>query len=424
MSKIFNPALSKELNLHREEFDIVVRAPFLPPAGEEFSTKVVYHAPDACFYRCIELEGSWTWEKVTFGIHRQYVLSVSFVSPSKVIYNYALVDKEATPAPEDGVAYFIKAGEEYAPAGNITEFDEDVDYYTIESSIDLYVFDDIVNCINDITTGLKRYGITEFAKLEDTTMIDAVEMINALIKHVNYACGTSLVSIPADWEDPDEQVAMEAIVGYLNPLVAAINPHAADKAELEEALKRVAEAEGKLDGSDVAEEVGALRSEVSALASKHTSDMTSLEESLETKATKTEVEEAKTAASEVAAAVEAVRAETSSLASGKVDKEVVEAIATAVTEQAAAIEAGRSAVSALSATVATNTTKAETSLAAANEAKTAATANAEALAKLMAFAEAVADLDAPDDMSVTESAAILRGIVGAAKAVFATVDPE
>lgn len=427
MSKLFNPALSRELNQQRDKFNIVVHMPFLPPACDKYSTFVAYLEKDACFYRCTLLEGAWKWEKVTYGIHRQYILSVSYVMPSKVEPQYQVVDKTETPTPKEGVTYYTKDEDgEFQPATGISAFADDVDYYEVVNVIRLYVFDDIVNCINDIVNGLKRYGVTEFSYLENATMVEAVATINDLIKHVNYACGVDLSLVPDDYSSEDEQVMMEEIIAYLNPLVEVLNPHAADKAELQEALEKVAAAAEKITGESNAKEIEALHNRITTLDAAHKRDVESIRADLEGKTSVTVTEQIESELDTAKAAIDELRttlgSNTSAIES-KASKEEVNAISNSVQAIDGRLATVEQVQSQLKTTVQSNVANITTALDTANQANETAKTNEAAIAKLNAFATALSNVTISDDMSLTDCANAVRAIVAAAVAAITSGEP-
>jgi predicted nucleic acid-binding Zn-ribbon protein len=427
MSKSFNPALSRELNLQRDRFNVVVHVPFLPSACEKYSTLVAYLEKDACFYRCTLLEGAWKWEKVTYGINRQYILSVSYVMPSKVEPQYQLVDREKTPSPVEGVTYYTKDEDgEFQPATGISAFADGVDYYEVVNVIRLYVFDDIVSCINDIVNGLKRYGVTEFSYLENATMVEAVATINDLIRHVNYTCGVDLSLIPDDYSSEDEQVMMEEIIAYLNPLVEVLNPHAADKAELQDALEKVAAAAEKIAGESNAQEIEALHNRITTLDAAHKRDVDSIRADLDGKASVVDAERIESELDSAKAAIDELRAAAGSNASAlenKASKEEVAAISNSVQTIDGRLATVENVQSQLKTTVQSNVANITTALEKANEANTTAEANESAIAKLNAFATALSKVAASDNMSLTDCADAVRAIVAAAVAAITPDEP-
>ena len=469
MKDIINPAFNLALNQHREEFNVAVRVPMLPPPSEKYAHHLLHLITDACFYRCTVIDDKWTWEKVSYGIHRQYVLAISFVTPTLVVTDYDLVDKSVTPTPSASIKYFVEKDGEKVLAdadGYITSFVEGTDYYTIANQIRQYVFDDIVYTTNKIIAELSRYDVV-FKRLENATMIEAIGAINEIIKHVNRVCVADLVAIPAVYdkvvyEAPEEgrvyyttedgrsfvevgeldafedgvvyyeasndatQATMEQLASYLNPLVAALNPHAEAEAKLADAVARVTAAADQVEGAASVESVNKVIADLQQYITDTGVIINNINAAIADKAN----------ATDLAAAVQNVKALSTSL--NYLTSQVTQLTADLATKASAAdltnltdsvsdLVAAQASMGSTIASMTAAITSAETSaagaMAKANTAVATANSNADAIAKLMAFVESVKALQTSDDMSATEIADVVRGIVAAANDALDT-EPE
>ena len=182
--KQFNPSYNEVMNASRREFTFVVRVPILPPASAMYSTKVVLNKIDRCFYNCIEHDGKWVWEKITFGPTKTYVLPVTWI-----------------PTP--------------------------------------YVFDDEVNTIKELIKELRKRNvdISDLVPADESigvTLNEACAKVNEIIKYVNWACAENLDLVPDGLTldtitYPD--ATCEELAYYLNNVIGVLNPHAGSRIE-------------------------------------------------------------------------------------------------------------------------------------------------------------------------------------------------
>lgn len=182
--KQFNPSYNEVMNASKSEFTFVVRVPMLPPASAMYSTKVVLNKIDRCFYSCIEHDGKWIWEKITFGPTKTYILPVTWI-----------------PTP--------------------------------------YVFDDEVNTIKELVKELRKRNV-DIAELIPAdasigvTLNEACAKTNEIITYVNWACAENLDLVPDGLTldtttYPD--ATCEELAYYLNAVIGALNPHAGSRIE-------------------------------------------------------------------------------------------------------------------------------------------------------------------------------------------------
>lgn len=182
--KQFNPSYNEVMNASKSEFTFVVRVPMLPPASAMYSTKVVLNKIDRCFYNCIEHDGKWIWEKITFGPTKTYILPVTWI-----------------PTP--------------------------------------YVFDDEVNTIKELVKELRKRNV-DIAELVPAdasigvTLNEACAKTNEIIKYVNWACAENLDLVPDGLTldtvtYPD--ATCEELAYYLNAVIGVLNPHAGSRIE-------------------------------------------------------------------------------------------------------------------------------------------------------------------------------------------------
>lgn len=182
--KQFNPSYNEVMNTSKSEFTFVVRVPILPPASSMYSTKVVLNKIDRCFYNCIENDGKWIWERITFGPTKTYVLPVTWI-----------------PTP--------------------------------------YVFDDEVNTIKEVVRELRKRNvdITELVPADASigvTLNEACAKTNEIIRYVNWACAENLDLVPDGLTldtvtYPD--ATCEELAYYLNAVIGVLNPHAGSRIE-------------------------------------------------------------------------------------------------------------------------------------------------------------------------------------------------
>lgn len=182
--KQFNPSYNEVMNASKSEFTFVVRVPILPPASAMYSTKVVLNKIDRCFYNCIEHDGKWVWEKITFGPTKTYVLPVTWI-----------------PTP--------------------------------------YVFDDEVNTIKELIKELRKRNV-DIAELVPAdasigvTLNEACAKVNEIITYVNWACAENLDLVP-DGLTLDTvtypNATCEELAYYLNNVIGVLNPHAGSRIE-------------------------------------------------------------------------------------------------------------------------------------------------------------------------------------------------
>ena len=182
--KQFNPSYNEVMNASKSEFTFVVRVPMLPPASAMYSTKVVLNKVDRCFYNCIEHDGRWIWERITFGPTKTYVLPVTWI-----------------PTP--------------------------------------YVFDDEVNTLKELVKELRKRNvdIAELVPADPSigvTLNEACAKTNEVIKYVNWACAEDLELVP-DGLTLDEttypDATCEELAYYLNKVIGVLNPHAGSRVE-------------------------------------------------------------------------------------------------------------------------------------------------------------------------------------------------
>ena len=188
MKQTFNPEYNALLNAQRGDFSIVTHVPALPNPSKTYKSVLCFLKSDACFYRCVLIDENWTWEKVTYGPIRQYVLGVNWI--------------------------------------------------TVE-----YVFDDEVNSIKAIIHELKRYG-DYFADMEEgehgVSLLTAVRKTNELIKYINRVCGVELPFVDEGCTlDPTTGDTCEELGSKLNMLIGVLNPHAGAKLEHEKLEARI-----------------------------------------------------------------------------------------------------------------------------------------------------------------------------------------
>ncbi len=183
-----NPSYNELKNTNPGAFTQVVHVPELPKASGSYSTTVFYLQNDACFYRCRVIDGEWTWERVTYGTFRLYVLGVTWI-----------------PAP--------------------------------------YTFNDEVNTIKAIISEMRRYG-DSFEPMEEdettgVTLVTAIRKANEIIKYVNRVCHSN---VPFADEGtlsltPGEGTGGETCESFatiLNLLIGVLNPHAGFRKEIED----------------------------------------------------------------------------------------------------------------------------------------------------------------------------------------------
>lgn len=188
MKQTFNPDYSSLLNQQRGDFSIVTHVPALPNPSITYKSIICYLKSDGCFYRCVCLDDVWTWEKVTYGPIRQYVLGVTWI--------------------------------------------------TVE-----YVFDDEVNAIKAIIHEMKRYG-DYFSDMEEgdngVSLLTAVRKVNEIIKYVNRVCGVELELVDEGCTlDPTTGDTCEELGTKLNLLIGVLNPHAGSRLEHEKLEARI-----------------------------------------------------------------------------------------------------------------------------------------------------------------------------------------
>ena len=199
MKQTFNPDYSSLLNQQRGDFSIVTHVPALPNPSITYKSIICYLKSDGCFYRCVCLDDVWTWEKVTYGPIRQYVLGVTWI--------------------------------------------------TVE-----YVFDDEVNAIKAIIHEMKRYG-DYFGDMDEgehgVSLLTAVRKTNEIIKYVNRVCGVELELVDEGCTlDPTTGDTCEELGTKLNLLIGVLNPHAGSKLEhdkLEARIEALEQSSGQRD---------------------------------------------------------------------------------------------------------------------------------------------------------------------------------
>ena len=175
MSQIVDAGSGSTLNASNANcVTLVHHLPGLPAPSEKYSNSVCYDKRDTCFYRCKQNEGgSWSWEKVTTGFRRNFLIPVATLSTESTFSDIVKTINVV-------VGYLN-------------------DFYC-------YAFDPVNS---------NSYGSTEEA---------AVEKFNELVDFINHVCSTNLVKADLLSNNAD---TLNDIVPKMNEFIFVINPAAA-----------------------------------------------------------------------------------------------------------------------------------------------------------------------------------------------------
>lgn len=172
MSQRMNPSYNGKLNGDTEAITLVRHLPSRPPASSIYANNIVFDKSDLCFWHVIKQDNKWIWERVTYGINRQYVLPIHLLTDTFTIDQ--VVDAL------DTIIYFMK-----------TRYND--------------VFEPLVKGDD---------GATE---------INCILKYNEIATYVNHVCGTEL-----EMASPkaDGTTARDFGTKYMNRLIEVLNPHA------------------------------------------------------------------------------------------------------------------------------------------------------------------------------------------------------
>ena len=175
MNQRIDPSYNAEMNEHKEQITIVRHVPSLPPASGIFENDLLFNAADLCFYHELKSDADkWVWEKVTYGINRQYVI------PVHLLYG------------------------------------------------DSFDFNDIVDRMETIVGWMRDRYDEMFDPLDTSdlgsTYINVIEKYNEIITYLNHICKTSFAF--CEWKDLETSEKIRDFGQlYMNTLIEFLNPY-------------------------------------------------------------------------------------------------------------------------------------------------------------------------------------------------------